>query len=171
MIDFSGIEIRTYFLLAALLVSGWLVFLLLRLIRTMRQTRYARQQADEKTVESVMENKLDNAVATPATSSAPLDFASQLARSSMERALQVEVEHLRQEMQQLRAEVAHLATELRQLKMIHNVSPVYAEAVTLAQQGVSTVDIADRCGISLGEAELVAALAKSEARGGFDEKR
>lgn len=104
-------------------------------------------------------------------SSVTLDFANQLARSSLERSLEAEVGHLRQETQQLRAEVTHLALEVRQLKIVHNTSPMYAEAVTLAQQGVSTADIADRCGISLGEAELVAALAQSEAKGGCDEKK
>jgi len=102
--------------------------------------------------------------------SATLDFPEQLARSSLERSLEVEVSHLRQEMLQLRVEVTQLALEVRQLKIVHNASPVYAEAVTLAQQGVSTADIAERCGISLGEAELVAALAQSEAKAGRDEK-
>jgi hypothetical protein len=94
--------------------------------------------------------------------SATLDFSMQLARAS----LAIEVDHLRQETQQLRADVAQLALDVRQLKLAHNTSPMYAEAMTLAQQGVSAANIADRCGISLGEAELVVSLAQSDTKGG-----
>jgi hypothetical protein len=62
--------------------------------------------------------------------------------------------------------VAQLALDVRQLKLAHNTSPMYAEAMTLAQQGVSAANIADRCGISLGEAELVVSLAQSDTKGG-----
>ena len=103
---------------------------------------------------------------TVVTSAAALDFPEQLARSSLERRLEAEVDHLRQEVQQLRAEVMQWALEVRQLKIVNNASPMYAEAVTLAQQGVSTERIADRCGISFSEAELVVALAQSVAKSG-----
>lgn len=137
-----------------------MTFWLQRLLGAISRKWIARQRANESGVaKALVEN------------SAALDFPGQLARSSLERNLEVEVSHLRQETQQLRAEVAQLALEVRQLKIVHNASPVYAEAVTLAQQGVSTADIADRCGISLGEAELVAALAQSEAKSSGDEKK
>ena len=131
-----------------------------RLLGAISRRWPARQRASESGVAKDTE-----------ANSATLDFPGQLARSSLERSLEVEVSHLRKETQQLRAEMARLALELRQLKIVHNTSPMYAEAVTLAQQGVSTADIADRCGISLGEAELVAALAQSEAKSGCDEKK
>jgi len=130
-------------------------FWLQRLLGAISRKRVARQRASES---GVAKGLGDN--------SATLDFPEQLARASLERNLEVEVSHLRQETQQLRAEMAQLALEVRQLKIAHNTSPVYAEAVTLAQQGVSIAEIADRCGISLGEAELVAALTQSEAKGG-----
>ncbi len=135
-------------------------FWLQRLLGAISRKWAARQRASESGVAKAL---VENSVT--------LDFPGQLARSSLERNLEVEVSHLRQETQQLRAEVAQLALEVRQLKIVHNASPVYAEAVTLAQQGVSTADIADRCGISLGEAELVAALAQSEAKSSGDEKK
>lgn len=137
-----------------------MTFWLQRLLGAISRKWAARQRASES---GVAKDLVEN--------SATLDFPGQLARSSLERNLEVEVSHLRQETQQLRAEVAQLALEVRQLKIVHNASPVYAEAVTLAQQGVSTADIADRCGISLGEAELVAALAQSEAKSSGDEKK
>lgn len=133
--------------------------LLQRLLGVINRGRLARQRVGEA----------DAAKSTMANS-ATLDFPGQLAYSRLERHFDVEVGHLRQETQQLRAEVTQLVLEVRQLKTVHNASPAYTEAVTLAQQGVSIADIADRCGISLGEAELVAALAQSAAKNGFNEQ-
>ena len=39
-------------------------------------------------------------------------------------------------------------------------SPLYNEAMVLAQKGVDAAGIAGQCGISIGEAELVAALSR-----------
>jgi hypothetical protein len=88
----------------------------------------------------------------------PPDFARELAHSSLE----LEVQHLRREAEKLRTEMTNLAEEVRHLKALRNVSPVYGEAMTLAQQGEQPTGIAVQCGISVGEAELVAALARSE---------
>jgi hypothetical protein len=53
--------------------------------------------------------------------------------------------------------------EIEQLKAARNVSPLYNEALNMAQHGLNAEGIASRCGISIAEAELVAALAnKSE---------
>lgn len=150
-----------------------MIFWLKRLLGLVRRRWADRQRVSERV--AAKEAGSDTAANTE-TNPAPLDFSEQLersksARSSLERGLELEVSHLRKETQQLRAEVTQLAVELRQLKIVHNTSPMYAEAVTLAQQGLSTADIADRCGISLGEAELVAALAQSETKGGYDEKK
>ncbi len=132
-----------------------MAFWLQRLLGLKNRRQPARQPASES-------HTAKNTVVT----SAALDFHEQLARSSLERRLEAEVDHLRQEVQQLRAEVAQWALEVRQLKVANNASPMYAEAVTLAQQGVSTERIADRCGISFSEAELVVALAQSVAKRG-----
>lgn len=86
------------------------------------------------------------------------DFAAELARSNLE----VEVQQLRRETLGLRQQVAALEQELLQLKARSNVSPLYSEAMSLAQRGVPADGIAGQCGISLGEAELVAALARGE---------
>lgn len=100
--------------------------------------------------------------AAPAT-----DFANHLQRASAERALEVDVLKLRQEVAQLRAELANVASGLQQLKTVRPVAPAYTEAVALARQGLSIGEIAAQCGISLGEAELVFSMAQSErqARG------
>lgn len=91
------------------------------------------------------------------------EFARELARSNVE----AELERLRREGALLREELARLTEEVSRLKATRNVSPLYNEAMTLAQQGMPANGIAGHCGISIGEAELVAAL----ARGGSEFER
>ena len=50
---------------------------------------------------------------------------------------------------------------LEQVKASRCVSPQYNEAMLLAQRGVNAQVIADQCAISIGEAELVAALSRN----------
>ncbi|MCK9386840.1 MAG: DUF2802 domain-containing protein [Sulfuritalea sp.] len=90
-------------------------------------------------------------------------FTEELARSNVD----VELDRLRRESVQLREELARLTEEVSRLKAARNVSPLYNEATALAQQGMPAAGIAGHCGISIGEAELVAAL----ARGGSEFER
>lgn len=73
-----------------------------------------------------------------------------------------ELRELRLAMQEdidaLRAEVEALRREMGGFKAARGVAPQYGEAMTLAGSGASAQDIADRCGISVAEAELVRAL-------------
>lgn len=78
-------------------------------------------------------------------------LADHLARSDLER----EVRQLRQEVDELRA-------ALDDLRSLRNISPHYAEALELAQRGLTAQDVADRMGISLAEAELVHALSRGD---------
>ena len=94
--------------------------------------------------------------AEPAPAPEPAPFAQQLARSSLE----AELAQLRRESRMLADELAHLREEVAVLKAARNVSPLYSEAMALAQQGAPASGIAGQCGISLAEAELVAALAR-----------
>lgn len=71
------------------------------------------------------------------------------------------------EIQRMRDEMARMKQELEELRAARRVSPQYAEAMDLAQRGLSAQDMADRLGISLAEAELVHAL--SRGRKNFDE--
>jgi hypothetical protein len=64
------------------------------------------------------------------------------------------------EVTQLRAEVAALRGELTAIKTTRRVSPLYGEALALAQRGFDARGIADECGISVAEAELVLALSR-----------
>lgn len=67
------------------------------------------------------------------------------------------------ELAELRAEVMALKEEVSRLKAARNVSPQYGEAVSLAQKGLPASQIAERCDISVAEAEMVRAL--SQAKG------
>lgn len=87
----------------------------------------------------------------------PAGFADELVRRELER----EIQRLRRESEALRDEIGTLRDDIERLKATRNVSPLYSEAASLAERGISPDGIAGRCGISLGEAELVAALARA----------
>lgn len=88
--------------------------------------------------------------AAPPQESAPQQgFNAELLRTQME-----------SEIRQLQDEVLALRDEISELKAARRVSPQYADAMALAQRGLTAQDLADRCNISIGEAELVAALAR-----------
>ncbi len=77
-------------------------------------------------------------------------FTAHLARTEVE----TEIQRMRDEMERMRR-------ELDDLRTMRRVSPQYAEAMELAQRGLTAQDVADQMGISLGEAELVHALSRS----------
>lgn len=78
-------------------------------------------------------------------------FGEQLFRSSVEA-----------ELQMLRNEVAELKETIAQLNAARRVSPQYSEAMLLAQRGMDKQVIAEQCGISIGEVELVQALSRNK---------
>lgn len=90
----------------------------------------------------------------------PAGFGEHLAEHLARSEVEMEVQRMRSEMESMRAEV-------EQLRASRNVSPQYAEAMELAQRGLTAPQIADRLGISLAEAELVYALSRSDGK--FDE--
>lgn len=98
---------------------------------------------------------------SPKMDGVPAEFSEHLSASNVGR----EIAQLHHEIQKIRMDFSQLTVEVRQLKMAKNFSPMYTEAMLFAQQGESVQVIADRCGISIGEAELVVSLARSEARG------
>lgn len=61
----------------------------------------------------------------------------------------------------LRLEVADLREMLTELQTTRHVSPQYAEAMVMARRGMDALSIAEHCTISIGEAELVAALSRN----------
>lgn len=62
---------------------------------------------------------------------------------------------------ELRGELTSLREQLEVLRKARNVAPQYGEALGLVERGLDSDAIAERCGISVSEAELVAALSRS----------
>lgn len=71
------------------------------------------------------------------------------------------VTEVEEEIQRMRDEMERMRREMDDLRTMRRVSPQYAEAMELAQRGLTAQDVADQLGISLGEAELVHALSRS----------
>ena len=78
------------------------------------------------------------------------------------------VDDVRAQHSRLAEDVVRLREELSALRAASRVAPAYAEAVSMVQRGLDAQSIAERCGISVAEAELVRAL--SEQRGSEDDE-
>jgi hypothetical protein len=165
-----GIGWRDLVLVIAALLGVYLVLSVMRLFqidgrrrRSAAVEREAHEAFDDAHMDEPRMGDVGGAeLANPADTGGgktPPVFASELARSSVE----AEVTRLHREAAQLRTELARVAEEVSHLKAQRNVSPLYSEAMSLAQQGMPAAGIAGHCGISVGEAELVAALARNES--------
>lgn len=150
----AGIGWRDIVLVLAALVGVYLVLSVMRLF----QVGGKRNPAPELGHAAAAEPALGAPRAAGEIATAEPGFADELARTTVEGELQ----RLRREGVQLREELARLSEEVARLKATRNVSPLYNEAMSLAQQGMPANGIAGHCGISIGEAELVAALARGE---------
>lgn len=78
--------------------------------------------------------------------------------------LRSDVQALRRELQQLRSDVQG---QVERLRAAQSTSPLYSDAMQLAQLGYDANAIADRCGVAIAEAELVVALAHSQRNQGM----
>lgn len=58
-----------------------------------------------------------------------------------------------------------VSRRLETVNQLPPVAPQYSEALSLAARGLSAEDIAEQCGMSVGEAELVRTLAQSRGMG------
>ena len=88
--------------------------------------------------------------------------------------LQLEVQQLRRDVAQLRLDqdeqrrqaqaldqrIEAMKTQLEQAMAVPGVAPEYSEALVFARRGLGVDAIAERCGITVSEAELVRALAR-----------
>lgn len=82
------------------------------------------------------------------------------------RGLQTEMAGIRAQLDALQGGLDGLQREVEQIKASRAVSPQYNDALALAQKGMRPHDIAEACGISIGEADLVCALARNRGEGG-----
>lgn len=79
-----------------------------------------------------------------------------------------ELRDLRAEMAVLREELATLRERVAELEAARRISPFYADAAELARRGFDARGVAEECGISVAEAELV--LAMSSDTSNFDDE-
>lgn len=161
MMDFdfiSGIGWRDIVLVAVAMIGVYLVLSVMRLVQVAGKRRGGAGTDGKRRFSERDPHGLGEAQ-SPSLEPAASEqvFADELARSSVD----LELDRLRRESAHLREEVANLAAEVARLKATRNVSPLYNEATALAQQGMPASGIAGHCGISIGEAELVAALVRS----------
>jgi len=153
----EGIGWRDAVLLVAAVIGVYLVLSVIRLFQVARKPPAAARWDQTPDFPGWKPDILiDDAAPPPAPAVPPVEFARELARSNVE----VECQALRRECAQLREDLARLGEEVSALKATRNMSPLYNEAMALARQGMSADGIAGRCDISIGEAELVAAMAR-----------
>ena len=160
----DGIGWRDLVLVVAAVLGGYLVLSVMRLFQVAGKRPAARLE-DQLEASGWEPYQSAEAVSQPlqAPPAPPkTEFGEELARFNVE----VEVKSLRRECAQLREELARLTEEVARSKMTGNASPHYSEAMLLARQGMAANGIAGHCGISIGEAELVAALARGAS--GFE---
>lgn len=74
------------------------------------------------------------------------------------------LDELRASHERMRERIEALSEELKELRAACQVAPVYSDAVVLARRGYDAEAIAERCGISIAEAQLVCSLS-TEAKG------
>ncbi len=84
-------------------------------------------------------------------------------QSRQEQRTQERLEVLTAELASLREQVNDLATDLNAVRRAPQSSGQYREAVEMAEQGLDAAAVADNCGISRAEADLIVALYRSRA--------
>ena len=82
--------------------------------------------------------------------------------------LRGEIDQLRAEQLVMRQSLSEQSAQLDAARAAQRVSPMYGEALSLVRRGMSAEDIAERCGISVAEAELVKSLGQDAAASGED---
>ncbi|NML26627.1 DUF2802 domain-containing protein [Zoogloea dura] len=168
------------------LVAILAIYLAFTLFRLSRPRAAARADADATVAQTVLAAAppapaaVEEAPAEPEPESAPED-------ESVSRALlnELEIQQLRRDVSQLQTESDFLRRELAAnrrdldalrdaqqavreqappVQYVRPVSPQHSEAMLLAGRGFDAAKIAEHCGISVAEAELVCALARAEER-------
>lgn len=74
------------------------------------------------------------------------------------RQTRLRLDELHQQFEALQKDMDAMRDEIAEVRALSQVSPVYGDAVSLARRGYDPQFIAERCGISVAEAELVRSL-------------
>lgn len=165
--DLAGLAWRDAILFIVALAAVYLVFMLLRLTQIGRRKPADKAPIAPAQAETIKDDEEESdeddwlpprVYEKPQVPPPPAStFDAHLLRS----ALEAEIQALKAETARLADELARQREEMEHLKAARHVSPLYSEAMSLAQSGHEAGSIANRCGISIGEAELVAALARN----------
>lgn len=164
-LDLGGVTIgwREAVLGLIVLVAAYMGFVLLRMRRLRRPV--AAAPAEPAAPPPVDEPPPLPSVPEP-SAAAWEEPPAQLARPEAAAAVGDEVAQLRDEVDALRGELAALRDELHaeiaHMRAAQTVSPIYSDAMQMATAGHDAVTIAQHCGISRAEAELVVALVTSQ---------
>lgn len=177
-----------------IVVAVLAVYLVFQLIRAMG-VKDADTSADAGADVEAKAEALEDLAATPADIAADTaedeaadDAVVALSRAAPDNAaadsfsLALEVRQLRRDAAQLRGEIDQLraeqlvfrqsineqAAQLDAARAAQRVSPLYGEALALVRRGMTAEDIAERCSISVAEAELVKSLGQDPAEGSED---
>lgn len=149
--DFTEFGWREAWMLAVVVAAAYLGLSLIRLVLLRRRRQVTHRPASDTRAPSAPASEPAPAVETPI-------FAEHLAWTRLEAEmdeLRADLAAMRTELAGARNELAGMQAEVAQLKAGRQVSPLYAEAVDLAQRGYDARGIAEECGISVAEAELV----------------
>lgn len=140
-------------LLCAGVAAVYLVVALLQLMQ-LKHPRALSLPAREPSVGLALPTNQDSAKASDDS------FASQL----RQRGIEADLKRLSHEVDALRSELRATQDDLKLLRnerSLPSATPLYNEAMSFAKRGINADGIAARCGISRGEAELLAALVRN----------
>jgi Protein of unknown function (DUF2802) len=152
--DFTEFGWREAWMLAVVAAVVYLAALLIRLIMLRRRRRATAPAAPDTQIPPV----LSVVEAPQAVEASPSAFAEHLAWTRLDgevKELRAELATVRNELAAARNELVGVQAELSESKVARRVSPLYADAVALARRGFDARGIAEECGISVAEAELV----------------
>lgn len=175
-LELAGVTLgmREAVIVLIVLVAIYMLFVVLRMRHLRRRPMLPAQAAPVPAVDEPAGQNDDSGLAAfrgeAAAESdtdlpeAPPHLAEEVLRSGLEQ----ELAQLRDEVDAVRGELAALRADMHQelasLRASQTVSPIYGDAMQLAVSGYDGAAIAERCGIARAEADLVVALAKSQAR-------
>ncbi|MCP5222672.1 MAG: DUF2802 domain-containing protein [Zoogloeaceae bacterium] len=138
------------------------------------ETTEAVSSADAE-AEAAEDDAADDAVVALSTAATDNEAAESFGLALEVRQLRRDAAQLRGEIDQLRAEqlvfrqsINEQAAQLDAARAAQRVSPLYGEALALVRRGMTAEDIAERCSISVAEAELVKSLGQDPAEGSED---
>ena len=150
--DFGDFGLREVIWLALAAAAVYLTVSLLRLVRLARQPPAVPATGIPDltfiAADGLRKPSVSPTPSEPALAEAP-SFSQQLSVSA-----------LAAEVKELRAEVAALREEINAERQPRPISPFYGEAMDLAARGYDARGIADECGISVAEAELLLAMSR-----------